>query len=192
MTQKKDLRIKKTQKVIRDAFIDLLDKIGFEAITVQEIATAAMINRSTFYLHYVDKYDLLQKTADQALANIIELVAPETHIVDGKLEYNSFKENIHAILKVVEDDAVLYKVLLNDPQMIEINQKFQHTLINKMDSSFPDNILISRDLFMEWMTSLYMSAIRWWLNQDMKYSSSFIAEEFMKLLVIGPVKTVGL
>ncbi|MBY9084666.1 TetR/AcrR family transcriptional regulator, partial [Paenibacillus sp. HN-1] len=180
------------QKVIRDAFIDLLDKIGFEAITVQEIATAAMINRSTFYLHYVDKYDLLQKTADQALANIIELVAPETHIVDGKLEYNSFKENIHAILKVVEDDAVLYKVLLNDPQMIEINQKFQHTLINKMDSSFPDNILISRDLFMEWMTSLYMSAIRWWLNQDMKYSSSFIAEEFMKLLVIGPVKTVGL
>ncbi|ASR48963.1 hypothetical protein B4V02_20795 [Paenibacillus kribbensis] len=191
MIRKKDLRIIKTQKVIRDAFIDLLDKSGFEAITVQEIANAAMVNRSTFYLHYVDKYDLLQKTADQALANIIELVAPETHIVDGKLEYNSFKENIRVILKVVEDDAVLYKVLLNDPQMIEINQKFQQTLIRKMDGSFPGNILISRDLFLEWMTSLYMSVIRWWLNQNMKYSSNFIAEEFIKLLVIGPVKTVG-
>ncbi|MEC0179944.1 TetR/AcrR family transcriptional regulator [Paenibacillus peoriae] len=191
MIRNKDLRIIKTQKVIRDAFIDLLDKNGFEAITVQEIANAAMINRSTFYLHYVDKYDLLQKTADQALANIIELVAPETHIVDGKLEYNSFKENIRAILKVVEDDAVLYKVLLNDPQMIETNQKFQQTLIGKMDGSFPNNILISRDLFLEWMTSLYMSVIRWWLNQNMKYSSNFIAEEFIKLLVIGPVKTVG-
>ncbi|SFR23280.1 MULTISPECIES: TetR/AcrR family transcriptional regulator [unclassified Paenibacillus] len=191
MIRNKDLRIIKTQKVIRDAFIDLLDKNGFEAITVQEIANAAMINRSTFYLHYVDKYDLLQKTAEQALANIIELVAPETHIVDGELEYSSFKENIRAILKVVEDDAVLYKVLLNDPQMIDINQKFQQALIGKMDSSFPNNILISRDLFLEWMTSLYMSVIRWWLNQNMKYSSNFIAEEFIKLLVIGPVKTVG-
>ncbi|KAE8558027.1 TetR/AcrR family transcriptional regulator [Paenibacillus polymyxa] len=191
MIRNKDLRIIKTQKVIRNAFIDLLDKNGFEAITVQEIANAAMINRSTFYLHYVDKYDLLQKTADQALANIIELVAPETHIVDGELEYSSFKENIRAILKVVEDDAVLYKVLLNDPQMIDINQKFQQTLIGKMDSSFPNNILISRDLFLEWMTSLYMSVIRWWLNQNMKYSSNFIAEEFIKLLVIGPVKTIG-
>ncbi|MGZ0042326.1 TetR/AcrR family transcriptional regulator [Paenibacillus ottowii] len=191
MIRNKDLRIIKTQKVIRNAFIDLLDKNGFEAITVQEIANAAMINRSTFYLHYVDKYDLLQKTADQALANIIELVAPETHIVNGELEYSSFKENIRAILKVVEDDAVLYKVLLNDPQMIDINQKFQQALMRKMDSSFLNNILISRDLFLEWMTSLYMSVIRWWLNQNMKYSSNFIAEEFIKLLVIGPVKTVG-
>ncbi|QYK68714.1 TetR/AcrR family transcriptional regulator [Paenibacillus sp. S02] len=191
MMRNNDLRIIKTQKVIRNAFVDLLDKNGFEAITVQEIANAAMINRSTFYLHYVDKYDLLQKTAEQALANIIELVAPETHIVDGELEYSSFKENIRAILKVVEDDAVLYKVLLNDPQMIDINQKYQQALIGKMDSSFPNNILISRDLFLEWMTSLYMSVIRWWLNQNMKYSSNFIAEEFIKLLVIGPVKTVG-
>ncbi|MBU9705489.1 TetR family transcriptional regulator C-terminal domain-containing protein [Paenibacillus sp. AK121] len=156
MIRNKDLRIIKTQKVIRDAFIDLL-----------------------------------QKTADQALANIIELVAPETHIVDGELEYSSFKENIRGILKVVEDDAVLYKVLLNDPQMIDINQKFQQALMGKMDSSFPNHILISRDLFLEWMTSLYMSVIRWWLNQNMKYSSNFIAEEFIKLLVIGPVKTVG-
>jgi len=76
--------------------------------------------------------------------------------------------------------------------MSGISKKFENALIEKLDICFPDNILISRDLFLELITSLYMSAIRWWLNNDMKYSSNFIAEQLVKLLVAGPCKTVGI
>lgn len=68
----------------------------------------------------------------------------------------------------------------------------EHTLIEKLDTCFPGDILISRDLFLELIASLYMSAIRWWLNSDMKYSTNFVAEQLVQLLVIGPSKTAGI
>lgn len=192
MSIENDLRIIKTRKLIRDAFVKLIDVKGFNGITINNIADMAMINRSTFYLHYTDKYDLLHQTMEEAIQNILQMVAPEAHIIDGKLEYDSFVQNISSILKTVENDALLYKIILNDKEMSEISKKFEDALIEKLDISFPGHILISRDLFLELIASLYMSAIKWWLNNDMKYSSNFIAEQLVKLLVAGPCKTIGI
>ncbi|WP_077612474.1 TetR/AcrR family transcriptional regulator [Clostridium sp. Marseille-P2415] len=192
MSNENDLRIIKTRKLIRDAFIKLMDRKGFHGITINNIADMAMINRSTFYLHYTDKYDLLQQTMEEAIQNILQLVAPETHIIDGKLEYDSFVQNINSILETIANDALLYKIILNDKEMSGISKEFEDALIEKLDICFPDHILISRDLFLELLTSLYMSAIRWWLNNDMKYSPNFVSEQLVKLLVAGPCKTVGI
>ncbi|WP_033168038.1 TetR/AcrR family transcriptional regulator [Clostridium sp. KNHs205] len=192
MSIENDLRIIKTRKLIRDAFVKLIDVKGFNGITINNIADMAMINRSTFYLHYTDKYDLLHQTMEEAIQNILQMVAPEAHIIDGKLEYDSFVQNISSILKTVENDALLYKIILNDKEMSEISKKFENALIEKLDISFTGHILISRDLFLELIASLYMSAIKWWLNNDMKYSSNFIAEQLVKLLVAGPCKTIGI
>jgi AcrR family transcriptional regulator len=53
-----DPRVKRTRKLLQDAFVELLSEKPFEAITVQDIATRSTINRATFYAHFVDKYDL--------------------------------------------------------------------------------------------------------------------------------------
>ncbi|MDK2964964.1 TetR/AcrR family transcriptional regulator [Lacrimispora sp.] len=192
MSNENDLRIIKTRRLIRDAFIELLEIKGFNGITINNIADRAMINRSTFYLHYTDKYDLLQQTMEEALKNILQLVTPEMHIIEGKLEYDSFVQNITSILKIIERDATLYKIILNNKEMSGISEKFENALIEKLDICFPDHILISKDLFLEMITSLYMSAIKWWLNNDMKYSPNFMAEQLVKLLVVGPTKSIGI
>ena len=54
-----DRRVRKTQTAIKDALISLLNKKSFGDITIQEISDMADVNRSTFYTHYLDKYDLL-------------------------------------------------------------------------------------------------------------------------------------
>lgn len=51
-----DLRIRRTRELIRRAFVSLINEQGFEQLTVQAISERAMINRKTFYAHYVDKY----------------------------------------------------------------------------------------------------------------------------------------
>lgn len=191
MSNENDLRIRKTRKLIREAFIKLIDNKGFNAITINNIADMAMINRSTFYLHFTDKYDLLQRTKEEAIQNIMELVAPETHIIEGKLEYASFVENISAILKTIEMDALFYKMILNNKELSEIRNEMENVLKQKLDRSFSGQILISRDLFLELLTSLYVSAIRWWLNNEMKYSAYFMAEQLVKLLTAGPCNVLG-
>ena len=56
-----NLQNERTEKLIYLGFQELLSKKLFSKITINDISEASMINRSTFYLHFLDKYDLLAK-----------------------------------------------------------------------------------------------------------------------------------
>ena len=62
-----DRRTRYTIGVIREAFFELLDEVGFAKITVADICRRADINRGTFYLHFEDKYALADALIDEAL-----------------------------------------------------------------------------------------------------------------------------
>ncbi|MGB4587945.1 MAG: TetR/AcrR family transcriptional regulator [Clostridiaceae bacterium] len=62
-----DPRALRTRKLIMDSFIILSEKKDFPDITVKDITTEAMINRATFYYHFDDKYDLLDKALSEVL-----------------------------------------------------------------------------------------------------------------------------
>ncbi|WP_394237253.1 TetR/AcrR family transcriptional regulator [Niallia oryzisoli] len=66
MTESKtDPRFLRTRKLIMDSFIELSSKKEFKDITIKDITTAATINRATFYYHFEDKYDLLEKALSE-------------------------------------------------------------------------------------------------------------------------------
>lgn len=64
---KTDPRVIRTRKLIMDSFIELSAKKEFKDITVKDITTEAMINRATFYYHFEDIYDLLEKALSEVL-----------------------------------------------------------------------------------------------------------------------------
>lgn len=66
-----DLRIKRTQKNIKDAFYELRKHKPIEKISVKELSEAAMINKSTFYLHYRDIYDLSEELERELIGEIM-------------------------------------------------------------------------------------------------------------------------
>src|SRR5437870_3627097 len=55
-----DLRVRRTLQLLQKALMELMESKSFQAITVQDIAERAMVNRATFYDHFVDKYALLE------------------------------------------------------------------------------------------------------------------------------------
>lgn len=57
----------KAEEAILQAFFTLLEDFSFDQITVSQIIDTANINRSTFYRHYQDKYDILEKIQKSAL-----------------------------------------------------------------------------------------------------------------------------
>ncbi|WP_260144189.1 TetR/AcrR family transcriptional regulator [Leuconostoc citreum] len=63
-----DIRIFKTKQNIENAFVSLLNEKSCQSITVNDICKRALTSRSTFYLHYLDKYDLLKQLVDQQLS----------------------------------------------------------------------------------------------------------------------------
>ena len=64
---KTDPRVLRTRKLIMDSFIELSGKKEFKDITIKDITTEAMINRATFYYHFEDIYDLLEKVLSEVL-----------------------------------------------------------------------------------------------------------------------------
>ena len=60
-TEKVDPRVKRTRKLLLDAFLSLMAEKAFDDITVQDIAARATVNRATFYAHFVDKYALVEE-----------------------------------------------------------------------------------------------------------------------------------
>lgn len=67
MAQKTDRRVSRSQRAIQNAFYDMLLDIGFDSITVKDLTIRADISRKTFYLHYVDKFDLLNTIVNMQL-----------------------------------------------------------------------------------------------------------------------------
>lgn len=65
-----DIRVLKTKKNIKKVFFELMDEIGFSKITVRKIIECAEINRSTFYAHYSDKFDLLDELEKELLMGL--------------------------------------------------------------------------------------------------------------------------
>ncbi|MGI6721036.1 MAG: TetR/AcrR family transcriptional regulator [Anaerovoracaceae bacterium] len=67
MKRKTDRRTLYTMSVIKDAFLELIDRMSFEKINVTNICKQAEISRATFYLHYENVEDVLDQVIDDAL-----------------------------------------------------------------------------------------------------------------------------
>ena len=61
---------RKTEKQIETSLLQLMKEQTFESISIRQLIDLAEVNRSTFYRHYLDKYDLLEKIEDRFLGNL--------------------------------------------------------------------------------------------------------------------------
>lgn len=69
-----DRRIRRTKRMLQQALAKLMSQKEFKDITVKDITDLADLNRSTFYLHYEDTYDLLEKVENEMIGRFEEMV----------------------------------------------------------------------------------------------------------------------
>ena len=77
-SEKDDRRVKYTKMVLKESFINLLDKKDISQITIKEICELADINRATFYAHYTDQYDLMRNIENELFENVTSYLAGYT------------------------------------------------------------------------------------------------------------------
>lgn len=103
-----DLRVIKTKKNIRDAFVELRKKHSLDEIKVNALCERAMINKTTFYNHYQDIYEL----SDELEAEVLESFFSNFTDIDRMLtDANRFINGMHAALEAEND---MLRVLFMD------------------------------------------------------------------------------
>ena len=65
-----DRRVRKTKKAICDVFCELTKDKKLNEITIKELCAKADINKSTFYLHYRDIYDLAETIENELIRDV--------------------------------------------------------------------------------------------------------------------------
>ncbi|MEZ4669414.1 MAG: TetR/AcrR family transcriptional regulator [Anaerolineae bacterium] len=96
---------------------------GFEAVTVRDITERAMVNRSTFYRHYLDKYDLLDQYLDTLQAKVAE--AAQQAEEAGSMSADAVPAGLLMLIKHVQEYAAFYRVVLGKGGDQKIVQRFR-------------------------------------------------------------------
>lgn len=90
-TPELDRRVLKTKAALRDAMLALMAQKGWDEMTIQEICDEANVGRSTFYVHYQSKDDLLSEgmndLRDVLAGQVAKLDGPSLHFLAGLLEH---------------------------------------------------------------------------------------------------------
>ncbi len=164
-----DLRVRRTRALLQKALINLTIEKGFTEVTVRDITERAMINRSTFYHHYEDKYDLLSQYIEEVIALIYEEADDSPTMTD--LDQPS--AGLVRILQHVQANADFYRVLLGkkgDPAFCA--QSFRQFIEHQFRSMLPDEkgqvdpSCPPMALSVNYILHAGMGAILWWLEND--------------------------
>lgn len=175
--QKNDLRVKRTEKLIFDALMDQTIKKGFASVTVSDITVAAGINRATFYRHYTDKFDLLNKYAQ----TVYSLLDVSTSQKTNALNEHQLPAGIVNIFDHVREYATFYRVMWGKNGDPNFTEKIRLYIQKRIRKSLPKHLTSDKqqvDLFVSYSASASFGAVLWWLEHDMPYSS----EEMIKML----------
>ncbi len=178
MTQQgKNLRLRRTQKLLREALIELIEERGFEALTIGEITERAMVSRAAFYRNYQDKYDLVEQIFEEAMSTLLNAV--------GDLGPDHPAEVWVTFFEHIAEYDRLYRALLG--------RKGSPWFVRKMRASLTDLVkerghlphgpdassravhTFSDECVPDLVSTMFVEAITWWLEQGRPYTPKEIA-----------------
>ena len=188
--QKQDRRSRRTQQLLGEALVELMQEKHFESITVQDILDRADVGRSTFYAHYTDKESLL-------LSQI-------KHIIHEMEAYASDSgSNPHGVLPSLE----LFRHVKEQRRLMQafvwgrgaeiLTQDFQGQ-ISKMIEQNLHLMAVDTAVFAvpvsviaKFVMSTFLMLLRWWFDEDMRHTPEEMNEMFQKLVMPGIHSLMG-
>ena len=156
--EKKDLRIVRTKKYLYEALMVLLKEKTFEEIKVSDICEEALVNRSTFYSHYNDKYDLL-----------------DAFIKDVKI---SLKEELEKNNNITNTKEYYLEMLRIFFQHVGMRESFYSSILLRLETENRNSQRIPSDI----IASFYLGAVFNMGVEWLKYPSKYTTEELLLYL----------
>lgn len=191
-------RVNRTKRLIRDTLTELIEEKGFEGVTVRDLTERAKINRGTFYLHYRDKYDLLEQSEDEIIKGIVQLVHEISPI--EAVAYTSQNEPFPIIQKLFEyfqENANFMKVILGpkgDPAFqVKLRELITETFLNKMAKEInSEEMMVPVEFLTTYVSAAHVGVIQHWLETGMEKSPREMTLILAKMTLLGPGHVAGL
>jgi AcrR family transcriptional regulator len=175
---KVDRRIAKSQVAIKKAVTELMAEKSFDDITIQDIADTADVNRGTIYLHYTDKYDLLDKMIEEHIENLRELCQSASEM--------TFQEGNYVWYEYFERNYLFFSTMLVSKGAPYFRSRFLDLVIEEfkadVDIQVKKNNGLNEDVILHFFASAVVGSVEWWFKNKMPLSARIMAEQTGALL----------
>ena len=178
-----DRRQQKTKLAIHAAMTKLLKKKKFEVLTVQDIIDEANIGRSTFYSHFETKEQLLEEICNEMFSHVFahDLEPEKSH--DFSKVHEDITGRLTHILYHIKDHKGNIKSILDS----EAEKIFIQYFSEYLEQTFTDDIRhipseVPEDFMRRFFTESFITAIKWWIETDMKLSTEEMVECYKKMI----------
>ena len=181
---KTDRRVQRTRELLQKALIELISERGYDAITIQDVADRANVGRTTFYLHYSSKDELLI-SCHEAIVSAFrfgplcalsreELLAPEAP--PGLISAYRHLENARAVLCRIfrGRDSLLVLRRIRDWSAQRIAASLRAAFA-EADSTIPLDVLAN------YLAGAQIALAQWWLEQRQPHPPETLAQTFHRL-----------
>lgn len=182
--QKADARVRRTRSQLGTALLNLIVQKPFNDVTVQDILDRSGVGRSTFYLHYRDKDDLLVSQLELFLESINESLSDR-------------KDKSHRVMPVAElfahigNQNKLYPVLSESGHLKDFYDLaegyFARGIERRLTESGKLTKILPRELAARAsaLSGSLLSLLRWWLDRGEKESPQQMDEMFHRMVWTG-------
>jgi len=177
-------RGQETQRHLTDVLMQIILEKGFEQVSVKDITERAGIDRSTFYLHFSDKHDLLIKSQQQLIDDLMRRIGPDNAPLLGvalTFEHMAEHVNQYRVLLQLEGSEIpsqlLHDYIVRITKPI-IEQRLREGGIESMET-------VDIDLIANFITGALRSTARWWLQSGMPYTPAEMTNHFARLVASG-------
>jgi AcrR family transcriptional regulator len=164
--------VRRTQKLLREALVDLIEERGFDALTVGEITTRAMVSRAAFYRNYQDKFDLVEQIfaeAQRALFSAVEELGREhpAAVWVAFFEHIATYERLyHALLGSRGSPWFVRKMRATLEELLQ--EQGRHQIQRASDTSERAHAAhtLAETFVPSAVAAMFVEAITWWLDHN--------------------------
>ncbi|AIQ11022.1 TetR/AcrR family transcriptional regulator [Paenibacillus durus] len=175
---KVDRRILKTQEALKKAVIELMSEKNFDDITIQDLSDRANVSRGTIYLHYMDKFDLLDKLIEEHIDELRKLCesACQLDFIEATLIFCEYFESHYSF----------FSLMLASKGAPYFRNRFLNFLIEEfrkeVDINGGKNQGLNEELIVRFVASAYVGVVEWWFMNDKPFPHDVLARQLGALL----------
>ncbi|WP_066389290.1 TetR/AcrR family transcriptional regulator [Neobacillus mesonae] len=177
-------RQNRTKEHLKQALIELIKEKGYHSVTVKDIVDYAAYNRSTFYIHYLDKVELAEDLLVSMLqgleASVGKPYVPGHIVYTATLNAPSFN-----IVSYIYKNRNFFELINYDDTLPGLHTRFPETILKIYKEQFIfetiNNIPVNMDYFKRYTAYGFYGLLQNWIQNGFKETQEKFIQEVIDL-----------
>jgi AcrR family transcriptional regulator len=189
--------VNRTRRSLREALFKLILENGYDAVTIEDITERADLGRTTFYLHYRDKEDLLMESVREMVDDLIQQLSQLPWVryssrVGEAPTGGMLEEALCLTFRHVQQNAGFYRIVLRGEGTYSAIQRLRQIIIQAITNLLEElqrrdkltlQPQVPLEIYLHSLAGAWIGMVTWWLEHDMPHPPEAMAVQYRRMFL---------